>query len=104
MRQIFTVVLLASALGVSALAQKAGKPPVEQELMRMERDWSAAFLRHDVAAVARVLADDYVGIDGRGVMTNKAEELEEAKAPAPGAPLPDFLVQDETISDLTVRV
>jgi ketosteroid isomerase-like protein len=108
MKQIFTVALLLAAISLTAVAQKAKKPAgkdkVEQELMQLERDWSAAFLKHDVAAASRILADDYIGIDGRGIMTDKAAELEEAKPPAPGTPQPDFLIQDETISDMNVRL
>jgi ketosteroid isomerase-like protein len=104
MKRLFTLGLLIFAISFTTTAQKANKPSVEQQLMQMEHDWSAAFLKHDVAAASRILADDYVGIDGRGLMTNKQQELEEAKGPEPGAPTPDFLVQDETISDMKVRV
>lgn len=108
MKQIFILILLMLAIGCTAVAQTpkkaAGNRKVEQELMQIERDWSAAFLNHDVAAAARILADDYVGIDGRGIMTSKAEELEEAKAPAPNAPPPERTILEETISDMKVRV
>ena len=51
----------------------------EERVAQLERDWSAAFLRHDIATIDRILADDYVGTDGRGIVTNKAQELEEAR-------------------------
>jgi ketosteroid isomerase-like protein len=76
---------------------------VEQELIQLERDWSLAVMKHDTATIDRILADDYVGIDGRGIITTKAQEIEEAKAPKPGAPSPPFLVLDETVSDMKVR-
>lgn len=108
MKLIFITAMLILAIGFTAAAQTAkkasGKHGVEQELMQMEHDWSAAVLKHDTAVVARILADDYLGIDGRGIMTTKADELEEAKAPAPGAPLPERLMLEETISDMKVRV
>ncbi len=72
--------------------------------MQMERDYSTAYLNHDTATVERMLADDYVGIDGRAVLSNKAEEVEEAKAPPSGGPASDYLVTEETLSDMKVRV
>ena len=76
----------------------------EQQVAQLERDWSAAFLRHDIATIDRLLADDYVGTDGRGIITNKAQELEEARAPRPGDPSPPFVILDETVTDLKVRI
>jgi len=75
----------------------------EQQVAQLERDWSAAFLRHDLATIDRILADDYMGTDGRGIVTNKAQELEEARAPRPGDPLPPFVILEETVTDLKVR-
>ena len=77
---------------------------VESELMQAERDWSAAYLKHDTATIERLLADEYVGTDGQGLMTNKAQELEEARLPATGAPAPAFVVLDETVTDMHVRM
>jgi ketosteroid isomerase-like protein len=77
---------------------------VEQEIMQLERDWSAAYLKHDTATIAGLLADDYVGIDGRGIVTNRADEIQEAAVPKPGTPPPPFDVLDETVSDMKVRV
>ena len=101
------IVTLMFCLCVSGVAQKrqkvAGPDKVAQELKQLEREWSAAFLRHDTATIDRILAEDYVGTDGRGLMTNKAQELEEAKEPAPGAPVPPFVVLDESLAELKVR-
>jgi ketosteroid isomerase-like protein len=66
-----------------------------------ERAWSDAFLRHDLPAISRLLADDFVGIDGRGVVSDKAAELEEAKPPAPESRAPVLL--GEQLSDVRVR-
>jgi ketosteroid isomerase-like protein len=112
MKRMMLSVSLTAVLSLAALAQTS-KPPkgqpssqtgVAQELMQMERDWSAAYLKHDPATVGRILADDYVGIDGRAIFSNKTEEMEEAKLPAPGTPPPERSVLDETISDMQVRV
>ena len=89
--------------GFAGSTLAAGRDTVEQILIQMERDYSAAYLQHDIATIERILSDDYVGIDGRAVVSNKAEEIEEAKAPPSGSPTPDYLVTDETLSDLRVR-
>ena len=107
MPRISLFVTLMLCLCVSAIAQKRQKvadpDKVAQELVQLERDWSAAYLKHDTATIDRILAEDYVGTDGRGFMTNKAQELDEAKEPAPGAPVPPFLVLDESVTDMKVR-
>ena len=108
MKQAYLIGLLAFAISLTVVAQTTGpatgNASVAQELMQMERAWSAAYLKHDTAVINRILADDYVGIDGRAFVSNKAEEIEEAKAPAPGTPPPERSVLDETISDMKVRV
>lgn len=44
-----------------------------------------------------------MGIDGRAVTSSKVDEIEEAKAPAPGIPPLSYLVTDETLSEMKVR-
>ena len=70
----------------------------------MEKDWSAAFLKHDLAAIERILDDDFVGIDGRGFVSNKQQEIDEAKIPDPKEPAPPFVILEESLSDFKVRV
>ncbi len=100
---VLTLALCAFMSGQTTKNSK-GNEKVEQELMQLERDWSAAFLKHDPATVARIIADEYVGIDGRGIVTNKAQEIEEAESPKPGAPAPPFDVLDESVTDMKVRL
>src|SRR5689334_15868705 len=105
MKRLMLIAAFAIAVISIAATQTAKKDnSVERELMQKEYDWSAAYLKHDPTMIDRILADDYVGIDGRGIVSNRSEEIEEAKAPPPGAVLPDRIVADETISDMTVRV
>ncbi|MEA2568009.1 MAG: hypothetical protein QOI24_10 [Acidobacteriota bacterium] len=75
-------------------------PSVRDTLVQLERDWAAAYLRHDAATIERILADDYVGIDGRGIVTSKHEEVEEAKGEHGG----DMVLTEDTVSDMNVRV
>ena len=74
----------------------------EEQVVAAERAWSHAFLRHDLPALSRLLADDFVGIDGRGFASDKAAELEEARAPEPGAAGP--LLVREALSEIRVRL
>lgn len=82
--------------------QQSDDSKVERELMQLERDWSAAYLKHDTATIDRLLAEDYMGTDGRGWITNKTQEIEEAREPVSGA-VPPFVVLDETVTDMKVR-
>jgi hypothetical protein len=108
MYKILTIafVFLVSCFGLASWTQatetKDGK--TEQQLMQLERDWSAAYLKHDTSTIDRLLAVEYVGVDGRGIVTNKAQEIEEAKPPKPGDPTPPFAVLDESVTDMTVRI
>ena len=108
MSRISSAILLVLMVCVAVKSQTTSRKPtvgkVEQELMQLERDWSAAYLKHDTITVGRILADEYVGIDGRGIITNKAQEIEEAEAPKPGDPVPPFVVLDESVTDMKVRV
>lgn len=86
---------------IDAFAAGASESEVLQQL---ERDWSAATVRHDPSVVERLLADDYVGIDGRGIIETKADEIEAATAPDPSAPAPLSRVLAEEMTDFTVRI
>ena len=101
-----SLALLAVVIFMSAdhaIAKQADNSKSEQELMQLERDWSAAYLKHDTATVDRILADEYSGTDGRGIVTSKADEIEEAKPPKPGASSP-FTVLEESVTDMKVRI
>lgn len=106
MKRISASALLMLVICVAASAQTtklAGDTKIEQELMQLERDWSAAVLKHDTATVDHILADEYIGTDGRGIVTTKADEIEEAKPPKPGDS-PSFIVIGESVTDIKVRI
>jgi len=102
-RRIFASAWLGFGICLAAGSPTISNSNVEQELMQLERDWSAAVLKHDTAAIDRILADDYVGIDGRGIITTKAQEIDDAKALKPGDPGLPFLVVSESLTDMKVR-
>lgn len=93
------------ALSIAQTSVKtSGVGDTERQLMQLERDWSDAYLRHDTTVVDRILADEYVGIDGRGIVTTKSDEIEEARGPKPGAPAAPFTVLGESVTDMKVRL
>lgn len=101
MRVAVAVCAVVLGQGAAALALGAAESSAAQEVERAERAWSDAFLRHDLTAISRLLADDFVGIDGRGVVSDKAAELKEAAVPPPGFDGPVLVRED--LSDIRVR-
>lgn len=93
------VLISAFASGQTASKKANINAKIEQELMRMERDWSAAFLRNDVSVIDRILADDFIGTDGRGLMSDKAQEIEDARSA--GA---NHRILSEVIDDFKIRI
>jgi ketosteroid isomerase-like protein len=56
----------------------------EERLRRLDREWSEAYPRCDTAALERIIADDWLCIDGAGLLINKRQLLERvAKGPFP---------------------
>ena len=104
MMQTAIVMVLVLIAAPSPSWASARHPQVASEIESLERAWSAAFLNHDTATIARILADDYVGIDGRGVVSGKSDEIEEAKAPATGASPGGYVVLGEELSGVRVRL
>ena len=94
------------ALGVVAVTATGRAAPgkTEKDLMQIERDWAAAALRNDAAAVERIVADDYVGIDGRGVVSSKADEIAETRPRPAGSPEPERVIVADEASDMNVRL
>ena len=93
-----------AALTACACAWAAcAAPDTAQLLTRLEQQWSEAYLHHDTAAISAILAEDYIGIDGRGLLSTKQAEIEEAKAPIAQTEIPPFTIVGETIDDIRVR-
>ena len=60
---VFTTLFLTLALSAH------GQPKLSsaaQALVKIEKEWSEADVKKDVAALNRILADDWVGIDFQG--------------------------------------
>jgi ketosteroid isomerase-like protein len=96
--------LLAGALYLCGQAKPAKnfpatavKPSVEQTLMQMERDWGAAEIKKDYAAVERILADDWVGIDYSGNIVPKEQAIADLRSGT-------STLASEVLGPMTVRV
>jgi ketosteroid isomerase-like protein len=98
---VAVLVTVATALALGQMADKQektkrGKVGIEQALMQMERDWTEAALKKDVAALDKILADDWVGQGPTGVST-KAQSLADLKSA-------DYKLESQTLGDMKVRV
>ena len=93
---------VAAFMSLSPIQGGVSAPSTSEQVVAGERAWSEAFLRHDREAIAQLLSDDFVGIDGRGVVSDKAAELSEAKPPSPGTTAP--ILVGEQLSDVRVRI
>jgi ketosteroid isomerase-like protein len=48
----------------------------EDELLKLDREWNEAYPRLDAAALERIIADDWAGIDGAGLRVAKRQLIE----------------------------
>ena len=69
----------------------------EQTLVNIEKAWNEALISNDLGAVSRIVADDWVGIDFKGVMTTKEETIAQLKS---GLSRNEFV----ELGDMNVRV
>jgi ketosteroid isomerase-like protein len=76
--------VLAMVAAPSASAATPSSPPSPEEDRRtiaaLDTEYQAAVKRNDVAAMDRLLADDFVLVTGRGKAFTKADLLEEARS------------------------
>jgi len=70
---------------------------VVDEIKQMESDWGDAFERHDLAALDRFMADEYILTDPLGNIRNKAESLAAIKTS-------EVLFESTKSDDVNVRI
>jgi len=85
MKGILATMVLVLAVSCQVFAQAKPAAPaksasVEQELIKLENDLNNASVKPDVAALGRILADDWTLIDREGTVVNKAQALAEIKS------------------------
>lgn len=91
MKQIFLIAFI--TLSAVSLAFSQTKPArtgqarttapaagTEAQLKKLEREWFAAVVKKDDAALKRILADDFTAINSDGSFLTKAQTLEMAKS------------------------
>ena len=101
MRSALVLLLLVPPFALAAPKRSA---EADRTFAALERAWSAAYLKHDVGSIERLLGEEFVGIDGRGVTSTRADELAEARARPEGAPAPTMEILAEEISDVQARL
>jgi hypothetical protein len=72
-----SVLILVSAIPILAQT-KSGS--VEQELIKLEKQWGDAMVKGDLAFLDQILAGDYTGIDVDGLTVTKAQFLANLKS------------------------
>jgi ketosteroid isomerase-like protein len=81
------VLLLGACLAGMPLPVHAAAIPLlhredrlHREIENLESQWRAALMQNDVAAINRLLADDYLGINPNGTLETKADALAQRRA------------------------
>jgi ketosteroid isomerase-like protein len=77
LRQLAVALLLITCV---VPVQAAGKNSREAAVLKFEQDWADTWLKGDLAAMERMLADDFVEIDPAGKVNKKAEHIEQFKS------------------------
>src|SRR3989442_6705127 len=54
----------------------------EEHVLKLDNEWNEAYPRRDVSALDRIIADDWVCIDGAGLVITKRQLLERVVAGA----------------------
>lgn len=73
MKAILSIVVLVLAMCSVAVGQNVKS--VEEELMQLDKAWTAAELKGDKKAAAELIAEDFVGTTQRGQIQNRGEYL-----------------------------
>jgi ketosteroid isomerase-like protein len=54
----------------------------EKRLLKLDNQWNEAYPKRDADALNRIIADDWIGIDGAGIVISKEQLLERVKTSA----------------------
>ena len=84
MKRILITIVLVLVASTFALGQMKSKnanqsSKVEEALIKLDKEWTAAELRGDKDAVSRIVADDYMETSDDGRMQNKTQYLADIK-------------------------
>ena len=84
-RRCITVALLLAPVGYGVAQYKADTNIYardDQELRKIERQWTEAMEREDATRLEKILGDEYTMIDSVGVAANRAEVLDRLRSGA----------------------
>ncbi len=87
--------LVAGQGGTKSKAPQAGG--VEQQLKQTEDDWAKAIKDKEAATLRRIIAEDWVGTDDKGKVSNREQAISQLTAN------PDVIESNENF-DMQVRV
>jgi len=74
MKYIRVVVAVGMLVALSQVWAQTSSAP-EQELLKLENNWSEATLKGDATALQRLYADEYLFTDSEGVTWNKPQDI-----------------------------
>jgi hypothetical protein len=85
MKGILATIVLVLAVSGQLFAQAKPAAPaksasVEQELLKLENHWNDTMVKRDLAALGRILAEDWTLIDSEGTVVTKTEFLANFKS------------------------
>ena len=92
---VLMALLMTMAPQAASAAPAAGS--VEQAIAQMEKEWTEAGLRHDTAALERIVADDWTGVNWDGAKYTKSQAIDDLKSGT-------FVAQSVTMDPIKVRV
>ena len=95
---IVAAIIIITSLSVLGQVTSKNKPnQAERTVRELERMYRDAIMRQDVAAVSRILADDFIATSSRGEIRDKAQEMDDIK------PSPDFKMEGFSLDDIKAR-
>jgi ketosteroid isomerase-like protein len=77
---LFVVVALTQLSPPLQAQDKQDKTTSEHELRKIEKEWDNAIVRRDLAALDRILNDDFKYIDSAGDVHSKSDIIQEVKS------------------------
>ena len=74
MKSVVFIAVLSLAAGVAAVPAASSE---EEKILQLARDWCAAFLHNDAAALTRIEVPDFTLTNSRGEVSTLADDLKE---------------------------
>jgi ketosteroid isomerase-like protein len=97
LRHAAVSIVVMCGVAVSAAAQSAPVRSDQDILIQLERDWDAAFHRHDAPFIDRLLADEFLVTYDNGVRADRNVELQlatSANENIESSTMDDFIVKE----------